>query len=186
VTLTCQATSEGGTAEASVTLKRDATAPTLAIVVPALYDVQPVGTALDFGAVDTVSGLAGPAMATLTRDTETLEMASGGQPGVGVYGTVVVEATDQAGNTATSEPRLLVIYDPEGGFVTGGGNIKVHKQWALICTNRTGGLSEDRPSFAFPPISKTDSSERLDLGAKGDRGIGIPLPRQQTTTLMLS
>jgi hypothetical protein len=30
-------------------------------------------------------------------------------------------ATDRAGNTAACEPRLLVIYDPDGGFIIGGG-----------------------------------------------------------------
>jgi YVTN family beta-propeller protein len=98
----------------------DKTAPALSITTPEPYDVELVGTALDFIASDALSGLEADAVATLTGEAGTSEMASGGQPGVGVY-EVVVEATDRAGNTATSEPRLLVIYDPEGGFVTGGG-----------------------------------------------------------------
>jgi YVTN family beta-propeller protein len=98
----------------------DKTAPALSITTPEPYDVEPVGTALDFSASDALSGLEADALATLTGEAGTWEMASGDQPGVGVY-EVVVEATDRAGNTATSEPRMLVIYDPEGGFVTGGG-----------------------------------------------------------------
>jgi YVTN family beta-propeller protein len=98
----------------------DKTAPTLSITTPELYAVELVGTALDFSASDGLSGLEADALATLTGEAGTWEMASGGQPGVGIY-EVVVEATGRAGNTATSEPRLLVIYDPEGGFVTGGG-----------------------------------------------------------------
>jgi hypothetical protein len=98
----------------------DKTAPVLSITTPEPYDVEPVGTALDFSASDALSGLEADAVATLTGEAGTWEMDSGDQPGVGVY-EVVVEATDRAGNTATSEPRLLVIYDPEGGFVTGGG-----------------------------------------------------------------
>ena len=35
--------------------------------------------------------------------------------------TIAVTATDAAGNTAQSEDILLAVYDPSGGFVTGGG-----------------------------------------------------------------
>jgi len=39
---------------------------------------------------------------------------------VGVY-TLVVTATDEAGNTNVSDPVFFVVYDPDGGHATGGG-----------------------------------------------------------------
>jgi len=39
---------------------------------------------------------------------------------VGVY-TLVVTATDNAGNTNVSDPVFFVVYDPDGGHATGGG-----------------------------------------------------------------
>lgn len=119
-TFTCTATSAGGTIEESVTIKRDATPPELTINTPQEYDVQPVGTALEFSADDVLSGVDGTAVATVSDASGSSAAASGDVLEPGVY-TVVVSATDLAGNTATSEPHLLVIYDPEGGFVTGGG-----------------------------------------------------------------
>ena len=113
----------GNTSAASnvVTVKIDKTAPVLTITTPQLYDVQPLGTALDFSANDALSELDGATMATLTdADDSSTAVDSGFVPGVGVY-SIVVSATDVAGNTTTSAEHLLVIYDPSAGFVTGGG-----------------------------------------------------------------
>jgi hypothetical protein len=118
--LTCSATSAGGTHQESVTIKIDMTPPELIITVPAVYDVSPLGTALDFSASDALSGLVADALATLTSQESQQTMQSGQLPGVGVY-LVVIEASDLAGNVAISDERLLVIYDPTAGFITGGG-----------------------------------------------------------------
>jgi parallel beta-helix repeat protein len=138
----------------------DRTPPTLTIVVPQLYDVQPVGTALDFSAEDTLSGLAGPAMAILTSETETLVLASREEPGVGVYNTVEIKATDLAGNTASSEPRLLVIYDPTGGFVTGGGWIWSEAGWCHLDEVCVG--AEGKAHFGF--VSKYKKGASVPTG----------------------
>jgi len=98
----------------------DRTPPTLNIVTPQIYQVLPVGTALDFRASDTLSGLSGAALATLTNGSTAVPVSSGATVSqAGVY-TLLVQATDRAGNQA-SEERYFVVYDPNGGFVTGGG-----------------------------------------------------------------
>ena len=48
------------------------------------------------------------------------DVSDGYVPAPGVY-TLAVEASDNAGNTASYEPRFFVVYDPAGGFATGGG-----------------------------------------------------------------
>jgi hypothetical protein len=76
--------------------------------------------ALNFEALDSVSGIADLSGTLKEADGGEQTVGSGYVPGVGVY-TLVVNATDVAGNTAHSAPILFVVYDPAGGFVTGGG-----------------------------------------------------------------
>ncbi len=93
--------------------------PKLKITTPALLDVQPLGTALDFSAMD---GQGGPQLVLASLQSEsdpTLVVSSGYQPKPGVY-TVVVTATDRSNKVIVSDERRLVIYDP-GGFTTGSG-----------------------------------------------------------------
>jgi hypothetical protein len=107
-----------GTATQTVTVV-DTTPPTITI----LYGLDPlqdlgvyqIGKSLTFSASDIVWGTVS---CSATLDGETI--SSGFTPTeAGVY-TLVVTATDGSGNTAT-ETRMFVIYDPNGGFVTGGG-----------------------------------------------------------------
>jgi hypothetical protein len=58
------------------------------------------------------------------------EVDSGFQSASGVY-TLEVTATDVAGNTGESDPVFFVVYDPEGGFATGGGWILPDEQSTL-------------------------------------------------------
>lgn len=119
ITFTCEATSAGGTSSESVTIKRDATAPTVAITSPDNFAVVPTGTSLNFSANDNLSGIQS-VTGSLSDGTTTTNITSGyqvNQPGV--Y-TLTVEAMDSAGNTA-SETRYFVVYDPAAGFATGGG-----------------------------------------------------------------
>ncbi|MFN2137576.1 MAG: hypothetical protein ACK2UK_16565, partial [Candidatus Promineifilaceae bacterium] len=67
-----------------------------------------------------LSGLDGSPSAALSNADGSITAADGFKPGAGVY-SVVFSAGDLAGNTVSSEEYILVIYDPEGGFVTGGG-----------------------------------------------------------------
>ena len=66
----------------------------------------------------------------------------------GVY-TLVAKAADKAGNVAFSEPVFFVVYDPDGGFATGGG-------WILPDGEST--LPDGRANFGFVAKYKKDVS----------------------------
>jgi len=102
---TCEATSAGGTASQSITIQRDATAPSVSITgiadgtVYTLGDTIPaVGCTTD----DAMSGVATQATAT----------TSGGS--VGEMTVTCSGATDNAGNTASASISYAVHYDWEG------------------------------------------------------------------------
>jgi hypothetical protein len=102
--VSCSATSAGGTSSQSVTIKRDATAPTLAPVVspnPVLLNGTAVATP---NAVDPLSGLA--------------SSSCGGTPTTSSVGSKSVNCTaaDYAGNTTTVAATYAVIY-PFSGFL---------------------------------------------------------------------
>lgn len=59
---------------------------------------------------------------TLSADKATLTHVFGTNLAPGVY-TVGVRSLDAAGNWSATSSELLVVYDPNGGFVTGGGHI---------------------------------------------------------------
>jgi len=98
----------------------DETAPEITIVLPEPFGVYIIGTALNFSATDTLSGVASVVGYVTNTSDVTLVVVSGFQPKPGVY-TLIVNATDYAGNSNISDPIFFVVYDPEGGFATGGG-----------------------------------------------------------------
>jgi hypothetical protein len=101
-------------------VKIDKTAPIITITTPTAYGLYTVGVALDFSATDSVSGVA-TVVGTLTNTTgDSQEGDNGYIPDPGVY-TLVVSAIDAAGNTEECDSVFFVVYDPEGGFATGGG-----------------------------------------------------------------
>jgi hypothetical protein len=107
-TLTCSATSAGGSASASVTVFRDGTAPSVAIDAPAsspAYGLNAAAVA-DYACADSTSGVAsciGPVADGAGINTTT--------PGTRSF---VVNASDQAGNTASVTRTYLVQYAPAG------------------------------------------------------------------------
>jgi hypothetical protein len=102
-TLTCTATSAGGTSSSSVTIKRDATAPALApTVVPNPVLLNGTATA-SANASDSLSGLASSSCGTVNTSS------------VGTK-SVLCTATDKAGNTASASASYNVIYKFSGFF----------------------------------------------------------------------
>ena len=100
-TLTCQATSGGGTSSQSVTIRRDTAAPTVALAspMPTLYDTGAAVNAA-FTCADVTSGASscvGSVAAGGPIDTAT--------PG---YHTVSVTAVDAAGNTTTKAVEYAI------------------------------------------------------------------------------
>ncbi len=95
-TLTCTATSEGGTASELVTIKRDATAPTLAPTVsPNPVAVNESSTATS-NATEATSGVA-------SESCDPVDTSSIGP------GSVTCTATDLAGNTSTADASYTVV-----------------------------------------------------------------------------
>jgi parallel beta-helix repeat protein len=126
----------------------DNTPPEITITTPQSYGLYTVGMTLDFSATDDESGV-DTIIGQLTNTAgEYQEVDSGFQPQPGVY-TLVVTATDVAGNTGESDPVFFVVYDSEGGFVTGGG-------WILLDEEST--LPGGKANFGFVAKYKKDTS----------------------------
>ncbi|MDH4137950.1 MAG: right-handed parallel beta-helix repeat-containing protein, partial [Anaerolineae bacterium] len=70
---------------------------------------------------------------------------------------VCVQGTDAAGNTGPEECILLVVYDPEGGFVTGGGWI-----WSPAGAYYPDDTLEGKATFGF--VSKYKKGAQIPEG----------------------
>ena len=115
-TLTCEATSEGGTNSDSVTIKRDATPPTVSVTGVsdgATYDLGSVPTA-GCDTSDALSGVATNASPSLT---------GGNLDGTGTFTATCVGALDNAGNSASASATYSVeaanqppVADPGGPY----------------------------------------------------------------------
>ena len=126
--VTCSATSAGGTSSQTVTIKRDATAPSLAPAVgpnPVLLNGSATATP---NATDALSGVASSSCGTL--NTATVGSKS-----------VSCSATDNAGNSASASATYAVTYQFVGfsGSVLGGGVLNMAKagqniplKWRLL------------------------------------------------------
>jgi hypothetical protein len=101
-------------------LKIDETKPVITIDTPIQYGLYTVGTALAFSGSDLMSGIS-TVVGTLTDTVGIVQnVETGYVPAPGVY-TLVVRACDKASNCQNNGSVNFVVYDPEGGFATGGG-----------------------------------------------------------------
>ncbi len=116
----------------------DTTPPEITIVTPEPYGLYMVGVALDFHATD-ASGVSTIVGQSTNTAGEYQEVESGFTPQPGVY-TLVVVATDNRGNTGESDLVFFVVYDPEGGFATGGGWIHPDEESTLPGGKATFGF----------------------------------------------
>lgn len=139
----------------------DTTPPEISIDVPEPYGLYAVGElTLDFSAYDSVSGWLQPPdylwgeLKDAASDPETVY--PGDAPGAGVY-TLVVSAADEAGNAAMSDPVFFVVYDPDGGFVTGGGWI-----WSPTGAYAVNPTLEGKANFGF--VSKYKKGVSVPTG----------------------
>ena len=121
-TINYYSTDNAGNSEATETrtLRIDKTAPSIAVITPQPNGAYKIGALLNYSARDETSGVA-TAVGNLTGTSSgSQEVSSGFAPTPDVY-TLVVKAADNAGNSAESAFLFFVVYDPEGGFATGGG-----------------------------------------------------------------
>jgi|GEM_PF-1679472 len=103
VTFTCEASSAGGSASDSITIRRDASAPLISLSSPADAAEYPLGSAVNaaWSVSDAQSGVASASGSS--DDGAAIDTAS---PGAKTYS---VSATDNAGNTATVAHGYRVI-----------------------------------------------------------------------------
>jgi hypothetical protein len=102
-TFTCAATSGGGTASSSVTIKRDTTAPSIVVTAPTGTYLLGQIVAANYACTDAgsaVASCAGPVASGANLNTATLGATA-----------FVVNAADLAGNTATATTNYTVVYN---------------------------------------------------------------------------
>jgi hypothetical protein len=99
-------------------VKVDTLPPCITVNTPQDYAILTTGASIDYTAIDALSGITS-LKSILDNGTTTGPVTSGFKPEPGVY-TLLVQAVDFAGNQVLVK-RFFVIYNPEGGFVTGGG-----------------------------------------------------------------
>jgi hypothetical protein len=129
--------------------------PVIIITTPVPYEQYIVGMTLDFSATDE-SGVATISGNLINTSGGSQDVDSGDEPDVGVY-TLVVNATDNAGNTNESDPVFFVVYDPAGGRATG-------KGW--LYPDGEGTLSpEGKANFRFTAKYKKETRLTIDLHA---------------------
>lgn len=103
-----------------VLIEDDVADPMITIESPQEYEVLPIGTVITFNAADDFTSVDDITLtAILDNGMFELPIYSGFTPEAGVY-TLTIEAEDLAGNKS-NVTRDFVIYNPDGGFVTGGG-----------------------------------------------------------------
>ncbi len=122
----------GGTGTSTATHVVNNVAPTVGEITAPIDPVQ-VNTGIiasadftDPGMLDTHTAIWDWGDVTTLDGTVDETNGSGSASGSHAYGapdvyTIVLTITDKDGGSASSEFRYVVIYDPEGGFVTGGG-----------------------------------------------------------------
>jgi hypothetical protein len=182
LTLVCSATNGAGiSGSASVTIKIDQTPP---VANSATANPNPVPAnapvLLSANLSDSGSGLAtakytvnGSAPATLAAATGASASVTGPLPAFatpGVYN-VCVFAVDVAGNTGLPDCALLAVYDPNGGFVTGGGWINspagAYTANSSLAGKATFGFESKYQTGAAVPTGNTQFLFRLaDLNFK--------------------
>jgi hypothetical protein len=163
ITLTLTAIDRHG---ASASDSVDVTVRNVAPVVTALAgpaEPQPVGTPVSLSGSYTDAGSADTHTATVSwgDGTTSAGTATGGALSAqhtytapGVY-TVAVEVTDDDGGVAQRSYEYVVVYDPQGGFVTGGGSF-------------------DSPAGAYPADPTATGRATFGFTARYAKGRSVP------------
>jgi len=150
------------------------TPPVIVITTPEPNGIYTVGMKLNFSATDDENGVASIAGNLTNSSGVSQDVDSGDEPDVGVY-TLVVTATDNAGNTNESDPVFFVVYDPAGGRATG-------KGWFYpdVESTHPGGKAD----FKFTTSYKKDiSTGKLDFK---DKDADIKLKGKSIDWLVIS
>lgn len=178
ITYTCEATSAGGTASASVTVKRDATAPTISAalsgtVINGWYNTD-VGVEWTVG--DNLSGIA-------ATDCTNNTVATDGNP---ISRTC--SATDQAGNSATGTTGDFKrdATDPVLAFAGNEGSYTVDQSVAITCSASDAMseiASEDCPGASGDAYAFGVGTHTLDASATDNAGNSSALSTSFTVSV---
>jgi PKD repeat protein len=144
-------------------IKIDKTPPVLGII-NAPADPKQAGSEISFNNTikDNVSGLANVTWDWGDGITFVASMDSDQVTGTHVYAapgiyTVTLSATDKAGNQASIKFDNMIIYDPNGGFITGGGWVNLPAGAYLADSTLKG-----KANFGF--VSKYDKGKAVPTG----------------------
>jgi hypothetical protein len=173
-TYTCEATSAGGTGSDSVTIKRDATAPTLNPSVSPNPVLLNGSATADAGAQDNLSSIA-------SEDCDPVDTTN-----VGANKSVSCSATDKAGNTNSASASYAVHYKFVGfsSPVDNGSVLNVVKagqaiplKWQLTDANNVpvtdlSGATVTASSLSCSLGTTTDRLEEVAAGSSGLQNLG--------------
>jgi hypothetical protein len=145
-------------------------APTLGAAVAPLAP-QPVNTVISVSVPFTDAGFLDTHSVDFDWDAEGTSAASTGSAGSGVAGgshtyadpgvyAVNVQVTDDDGGSASTLLRYVVVYDPEAGFVTGGGHF-------------------DSPAGAFPADNGLTGRAHFAFVSRYKKGANVPTGNTQ-------
>lgn len=136
---------------------KDTIPPEISIIEPMQYGLYPTGSVmLNFGATDSGSGVCDCWGILTDSYGYSGNVDSGFIPEVGVYD-LVVAAFDCAGNYNESDSVFFIVYDSDGGFVTGGGWI-----WSELGSYKPDTTLEGKANFGF--VSKYKKGATVPTG----------------------
>ncbi len=125
-----------------------------------------------------------PADITVKWDDETTETFPDVSSGVlnathvyqesGIY-TITVEATDAFGNTSAPEEKTVVVYNPAGGFITGGGwFISIPDAVKGFPEESGSGIKKSKQAKNFHQVSHSEQKAHFSFAVKYQKGKTIP------------
>jgi hypothetical protein len=169
---TCTARSLGGSQSATVTVKRDATAPVVTCPVNAAYTLGQAGATLTANVTDLMSGVP---LSTVTGAVPTT---------VAGTGSVVLTATDRAGNNGSSRCSYLIGYGfaPPSGFLSPAPNSKWKAGQTVPIKLQVTGANGQLLSDAEANSLVSAPGCRLQFSASGAQSLGASCMKYDATS----
>jgi trimeric autotransporter adhesin len=173
--VTCSATNAGGTSAQSVTIKRDATAPVIAISTPANGATYPQGTVVNanYSCSDATSGVAS-CSGTTASGAPINTATQGGQ-------SFIVNATDAAGNSAMASTNYTITAPivsftlAPGTLGFGNQAVNIPSSSASITLSNTGTTALPLTSIALTGSNPGQFSQTNTCGNSVPQGGGCTI-----------